>query len=124
MKRSVEEMLELVDGKDKILLIACRRCTTVSETGAEAELKEMLDSLSRHGKNVTATIAPPFAEFICFFPWSKEHLKPYQQQIEDCDAILMMTCDDGFQMTEQWILDREYASVRPIYSYWREGFLC
>ena len=123
MQRSVEEILGIIGGKEKILLIACRRCTTVSETGAEAELKEMVDALSRHSKNVT-TIAPPFAEFKCFFPWSKEHLKPYRQQIEKCDAILMMTCDDGFRMTEQWILEGEYAPVRPVYSYWRDDFLC
>ncbi len=124
MQRSVEEILEVIDGKEKILLIACRRCTTVSETGAEAELKEMVDALFKHSKSVIATIAPPFAEFKCFFPWSKEHLKPYRQQIEECDAILMMTCDDGFLMVQQLILEGEYAPVKPIYSYWRENFLC
>ena len=123
MKRSIEEILELVGGKDKILLIVCRRCTTVSEDGAEAELKEMVEALSRHGKDVTA-IAPPSSGLECFFPWSKEHLEPYKRQIEECDAVLMMTCEDGYQMTERWVLGGEYAPVRPIYSYWRDNFLC
>lgn len=116
MLKPVKEIVQITDGKEKILLIGCRCCTTVSETRAEEEIKEMAGALSKEGKNVIAAIAPPSAEFTCFFPWSKEHLKPYRQQIEECDAIVMITCDEGFRLTEQWILEGKYAPVKPIYS--------
>jgi len=114
-QKPIEEILEFLDDKEKIVLVGCGGCATVFHTGGEPEVKEMADTLSKHGKNILAAIAPPFGEFTCYVPWSKERLKPYRQQIEACDAILMLTCGDGLQVVREFILEDEFGLTKPIY---------
>jgi len=115
VQKPMEEILEMLDGKEKLVLYGCGGCATVFHTGGEPEVKEMADTLSRHGKNILAAIAPPFGEFTCYVPWSKERLSNYRQEIEECDAILMMSCGDGLQVVREFVLDDEFRLVKPIY---------
>ena len=115
VQKPIEEILEMLEGKEKIVIVGCGGCATVFHTGGEPEVKEMTDALSKHGKNTLAAIAPPFGEFTCYAPWSKERLKPYRQQIEACDAILMLTCGDGLQVVREFILEDEVGLIKPIY---------
>jgi hypothetical protein len=62
-----------------------------------------------------AAIAPPFGELTCYAPWSKEHLSKYRQEIEACDAIMMMACGDGFQVVREFVLENEFGLIKPIY---------
>ena len=114
-QKPIEEILEFLDGKEKVVLVGCGGCATVFHTGGETEVKEMADTLSQHGKNILAAIAVPFGEFTCYAPWSKERLKPYRKQIEECDAVLMMSCGDGFQVVRQLVLEDEFGLVKPMY---------
>ncbi|MBE9513351.1 MAG: methylenetetrahydrofolate reductase C-terminal domain-containing protein [Chloroflexi bacterium] len=114
-QKPIEEVLGFLDGKEKVVLVGCGGCATVFHTGGEPEVKEMADILTKRGKNVLAAVVVPFGEFTCYAPWSKERLKPYRQQIEDCDAILMLSCGDGLQVVRELILEGEYSLVKPIY---------
>ena len=114
-QKPIEEVLGFLDGKEKVVLVGCGGCATVFHTGGEPEVKEMADILTKRGKNVLAAVVVPFGEFTCYAPWSKERLKPYRQQIEDCDAILMLSCGDGLQVVREFILEGEYNLVKPIY---------
>ena len=115
LQKPIEEILQFLDGKQKVVLVGCGGCATVFHTGGEPEVKEMADILSKHGKRVLAAITVPFGEFTCYAPWSKERLKPHRQQIEDCDAILMMTCGDGLQVVREFVLEEEWGLAKPIY---------
>lgn len=114
-QKPIEEILEYLDGKEKIVLIGCGGCATVFHTGGEPEVKEMADTLAEHGKEVLAAIAPPFGEFTCYVPWSKERLSKYRKQIEECNAILMLTCGDGLQVVREFIIEGDYGIQKPIY---------
>jgi len=114
-QKPIEEILEYLDGKEKIVLVGCGGCATVFHTGGEPEVKEMADILSEHGKKVLAAIATPFGEFTCYAPWSKERLSKYREQIEECDAILMLSCGDGLQVVRELIVEGEYGIKKPIY---------
>jgi len=115
VQKPIEEILGYLDGKEKVVLVGCGGCATVFHTGGEPEVKEMTDTLSAHGKNVLAAIAPPFGEFTCYAPWSKARLSNYRQAIEECDAILMLTCGDGLQVVREFVLEGEFSLVKPIY---------
>ena len=95
-------------------IFSCGGCATVFHTGGELEVKEMADTLSRKGKEILATVAPPFGEFTCYVPWSKKRLSGYRKEIEECDAILMLSCGDGLQVVREFILEEEYNLVKPI----------
>ncbi|MFW6139616.1 MAG: 5,10-methylenetetrahydrofolate reductase, partial [Spirochaetota bacterium] len=114
-QKPVEEILEYLHGKQKIVLVGCGGCATVFHTGGEPEVKEMADTLKKEGKNVLAAITPPFGEFTCYVPWSKERLSKYRTQIKECDAVLMLTCGDGLQVVREYILEGEYGISKPIY---------
>jgi len=114
-QKPIEEILEYLDGKDKVVLVGCGGCATVFHTGGESEVKEMAEVLSGHGKNVLAAIAPPFGEFTCYAPWSKARLGNYQQAIDECDAILMLSCGDGLQVVREFVIEGEFGLLKPIY---------
>lgn len=115
VQKPIDEILAMLDGKQKLVLCGCGGCATVFHTGGEPEVKQMADTLSRHGKKVLAAVAPPFGEFACYAPWSIERLSKYRQQIEECDAILMLACGDGLQVVREFVLENEFDFVKPIY---------
>jgi len=114
-QKPLEEILGYLEGREKVVLVGCGGCATVFHTGGEPEVKEMADILSQNGKEVLAAIAPPFGEFTCYAPWSKARLSKYRREIEECDAILMLTCGDGLQVVREFILEGEFDLLKPIY---------
>jgi len=114
-QKPIDEILEYLEGKERIILIGCGGCATIFHTGGETEVKEMAKKLTETGKQVLAAIAPPFGEFTCYAPWSKTRLSQYQKEIEESDAILMLTCGDGLQVVRELILEEEFEITKPIY---------
>ena len=114
-KKPFEEVLEYLEGKQKIVVVGCGGCATVFHTGGEAEVNEMADALTEHGKDVLAAVAPPFGEFTCYAPWSEARLSAFRQQVEDCDALLMLTCGDGAQVVRERVVEEAFGLVKPIY---------
>jgi ferredoxin len=115
IQKPIDEILEYLEGKEKVVLVGCGGCATVFHTGGETEVKEMAKKISETGKQVLAAIAPPFGEFTCYAPWSKARLSRYRKEIEESDAILMLTCGDGLQVVRELILEEEYEIIKPIY---------
>jgi hypothetical protein len=114
-QKPIEEILEYLEGKEKVVLVGCGGCATIFHTGGETEVKEMAEKLTKRGKQVLAAIAPPFGEFTCYLPWSKARLNEYRKEIEVSDAILMLTCGDGLQVVRELILEEEFEITKPIY---------
>jgi len=104
-QKPIEEILEYIEGKEKVVLVGCGGCATIFHTGGEPEVKEMAKRLTEAGKKILATIAPPFGEFTCYAPWSKARLNQYRKEIEESDAILMLSCGDGLQVVRELILE-------------------
>jgi len=50
VQKPMEEILEMLEGKEKLVLYGCGGCATIFHTGGEPEVKEMADTLSKHGK--------------------------------------------------------------------------
>ena len=115
VQKPMEEILGMLNGKEKLVLYGCGGCATVFHTGGEPEVREMANALSKQGKTILAAIAPPFGEFTCYAPWSKERLSQYRKEVEKCDAILMMTCGDGLQVVREFVLEDDFGLVKPVY---------
>lgn len=113
-KKPIEEILGYLKGKKKIVIYGCGGCATVFHTGGEQEVNEMKDILTKNGKEVLAAIAVPFGEFTCYVPWSNARLSGHREQINNCDAILMLSCGDGLQVVRE-ILEKEFKLVKSIY---------
>jgi len=113
--KPTEEILRYLEGKRKIVIVGCGGCATVFHTGGEPEVKEMAKKLTAKDKEILAAVAPPFGEFTCYAPWSKNRLSQFKREIKDCDAILMLSCGDGLQVVREFILEEELEIIKPIY---------
>jgi len=114
-QKPIEEILDYLDGKQKVVLYGCGGCATVFHTGGEPEVKAMEKALTEHGKEVLAAVVVPFGEFTCYLPWSKARLSQYREQVEQCDALLMMCCGDGLQTVWDHVIEKEFALQKPVY---------
>ncbi|MGD2174427.1 MAG: methylenetetrahydrofolate reductase C-terminal domain-containing protein, partial [Candidatus Brocadiaceae bacterium] len=99
----------------KVVLYGCGGCATVFHTGGQPEVEAMEKALTERGKEVLAAVAPPFGEFTCYLPWSKARLSEYRQQVEQCDAVLMLCCGDGLQTVWDHVIEEEFGLVKPVY---------
>ena len=113
VQKPLEEILGYLEGKERVFIYGCGGCATVFRTGGEPEVKAMAEALTAHGKEITAAVAPPFGEFTCYAPWSKERLSKHRRALEECDAILMLTCGDGLQVVREIV--EEFGLLKPIY---------
>jgi hypothetical protein len=88
-----EEIDRLLDGFGRLFIIGCGTCVTLTHTGGEPEVAAMRTALSQKGKLITGHVVLPVA---CD-NLTGEALKEYSQQIDQADALLIMTCAFGVQ---------------------------
>lgn len=88
-----EEIDRLLDGLGRVFIIGCGTCVTLTRTGGEPEVREMRERISKRGKLVTGDVILAVA---CD-NMTSEALKEYGKQIDQADALLIMTCAFGVQ---------------------------
>ncbi|MFO8006253.1 MAG: methylenetetrahydrofolate reductase C-terminal domain-containing protein [Candidatus Brocadiia bacterium] len=113
--KPLEEILDYLEGKDKVVLYGCGGCATVFHTGGAPEVEQMRQTLTEHGKEVLAAVAPPFGEFTCYLPWSSARFAEHREAVEQCDAVLMMCCGDGLQTVWDHVIEEDFGLVKPLY---------
>ena len=92
-KKSEEEIDRLLNGLNRIFIIGCGTCTTLTRTGGEPEVQEMKESLSQKGKLVTGTTVVPVA---CD-NLTREFLLEFGEQIDQANCLLITSCAFGVQ---------------------------
>jgi ferredoxin len=91
--KTEEEIDQLLENLNRIFLIGCGTCVTLCRTGGEPEVRAMKEKLSKKGKMVTGTLMLPVA---CD-NLTETALKEYGPQVDQADALLIMTCAFGVQ---------------------------
>ncbi len=88
-----KEIERLLKGLNRIFIIGCGTCVTLTRTGGEPEVRAMKGALSEKGKMVTGqTVVPVACDNL-----TREFLSDFGEQIEQADALLIMTCAFGVQ---------------------------
>ena len=91
--KSEEEIHRLLDGLNRIFIIGCGTCVTLTHTGGAPEVAAMKDALLESGKLVTGqTVVPVACDNL-----TSEILNEEMGKIEQADALLIMTCAFGVQ---------------------------
>ncbi len=88
-----DEILNLLKGYNRIFIIGCGTCVTLTRTGGAPEVAAMQEILLDSGKLVTGRVVVPVA---CD-NLTSEILQEEQGKIEQADALLIMTCAFGVQ---------------------------
>jgi hypothetical protein len=92
-QKQPEDLDALLDGLARIFIVGCGTCVTLTHTGGEPEVRVMKETLSRKGKLITGQVVLPVA---CD-NMTGEILRENRPQIEQADALLIMTCAFGVQ---------------------------
>ena len=92
-KKPEEELEQLLKGLNRLFIIGCGTCVTLTRTGGEPEVQELKESLSAKGKLVTGTTVVPVA---CD-NLTREFLLEFGEQIDQADCLLITSCAFGVQ---------------------------
>ena len=92
-KKPEKEIERLLKGLNRIFIIGCGTCTTLTRTGGEPEVRAMQEELSAKGKMVTGqTVVPVACDNL-----TREFLSDFGEQIDQADTLLIMSCAFGVQ---------------------------
>ncbi len=92
-KKPEEEIDQLLEGLGRVFIVGCGTCTTLTNTGGGPQVEAMRKNLGDKGKLVTGEVVLPVA---CD-NMSREALAEYGMQIEQADAMVIMSCAFGVQ---------------------------
>ena len=98
-QKSMEEILEQLNGLESIFVVGCGTCTTMTHTGGIEEVIEMKDRLQEAGKMVTGVSVIPVA---CD-DMTEVNLRENQDMIQPAEAILAMPCALGVQKINSYL---------------------
>lgn len=91
--KSEEEIFRLLEGLNRIFIVGCGTCVTLTRTGGTPEVAAMQKTLVEAGKLVTGQVVVPVA---CD-NLTSDILTEEMGRIEQADVLLIMTCAFGVQ---------------------------
>ncbi|AEE90742.1 methylenetetrahydrofolate reductase C-terminal domain-containing protein [Tepidanaerobacter acetatoxydans] len=106
-QKPFEEILEFLNGKNKIFITGCSLCATSCMTGGQQQIEEMKEKLEKQGKIVTGSV---ILDPSCHKLQVKATLKKQKSQINEADAVLCMACGDGTQTVANCIKTPVYPA--------------
>ncbi len=91
--KSFEEISGMLEGIERVFLVGCGTCTTMTRTGGVPEVQAMAEHLQVSGKIVTGWTVVPVACDDMTSPTLQEN----QGQMRHAGAVLVLTCALGVQ---------------------------
>ena len=92
-KKPEAEIDRLLKGLNRIFIIGCGTCTTLTRTGGEPEVRALKQELSEKGKLITgSTVVPVACDNL-----TREFLAEFGEQIKQSDTLLITSCAFGVQ---------------------------
>ena len=93
-KKSPAEIERLLKGLNRIFIIGCGTCTTLTRTGGEPEVRALKQDLSEKGKLITgSTVVPVACDNL-----TRDFLTEFGEQIKQSDTLLITSCAFGVQI--------------------------
>jgi hypothetical protein len=85
------EIEEHLNGLDRVFIIGCGTCTTLTRTGGVDQVREMKEHLQEMGKRVSGgTVIPTACDEM-----TEEAMKENSRDLQNADCVLVMTCALG-----------------------------
>ena len=94
-KKPFQEVLQALDGFQRIGIVGCDGCAKVCLTGGTDEVAGMAAQLTEQGKKIIFATAP---ERPCKAAVAQAALEPLQDQLRTCDALLVLGCGFALQI--------------------------
>ena len=98
-QKQFDEVKEQLADFDRLFIVGCGTCTTMTHTGGVEEVAEMEDKLQETAKLVTGTVVVPTA---CD-EVTESVMNEHTQAIKDASCILVMSCALGVQKVASYV---------------------
>ena len=93
-RKSTEQILDLLDGVEKVFIVSCQGCPLGCETGGQPWIDEMNAALTGAGKKV---VGAALIDMICNKAVVGSRLRRQASAVSDADAVLVGSCGVGVQ---------------------------
>jgi len=113
-KKPVEEIIEHIQDKERILVLGCNECVTVCEAGGKKEVGILASALRMYfaNKGQEKKIGEITLERQC----DHEYLDELRDVVDDYDAVVSLACGVGVQFTaEQYLTMPVYPGVNTCF---------
>ena len=122
-QKSLDEIKLMLDGMERVYLIGCGTCATMTKTGGRDEVMTMKENLQGLGKMVTGwTVIPTACDGM-----TEASLKENSSVIRSANCVLVMSCALGVQRVGSYIdkpvipaLDTLFIGVEDSPGYFHE----
>lgn len=112
-KKDLKKILNYLQSKKNVFLVGCGECATVCCTGGIAEIEEMAKDLKNNGKNIMGYI---LVQEPCHIPLTAKEFRSKKEEIENADAILVLSCGAGIQSVSEIIKEKAvYPGVDSLF---------
>ncbi len=92
-QKSLEEIEQQLEGLERVYIVGCGTCATMTKTGGRDEVLDMKEHLQGLGKMVTGwTVIPTACDEM-----TEASLKENEGAIQSADCLLVMSCALGVQ---------------------------
>lgn len=107
-----EELEALLQNYRSLFLVGCGACATVCKVGGEDEIFATQEWLEETGREVVGSMV---LEEACHIMRSARELRRYKAQVEEADALLVLSCGAGVQSISNCIDKRVLAGVNSLF---------
>ena len=122
-QKPLEEIEQQLEGLERVYIIGCGTCATMTKTGGREEVLDMKESLQGMGKMLTGwTVIPTACDDM-----TEASLKENKDAIQSADCLLIMSCALGVQRVGSYIskpvipaLDTLFIGVENIPGFYHE----
>jgi ferredoxin len=123
-QKSMEEIQQSLKGLERIFIVGCGTCTTMTGTGGIEQVEAMKESLQEMGKRVTGwTVIPTACDDM-----TEVAMKENEPFLRSADAVLSMSCALGVHRMNLYIskpvipaVDTIFIAVEESPGYFREA---
>lgn len=111
-QKPLEELLDQLDGIQKIFLVGCAKCATVCKAGGEEEIWKMQELLSAAGKEITGSLVIDEA---CHMLRAQRDLRGKQTMVDEAEAFLVLACGAGVQSISSTSSRKTIAGLNTLF---------
>jgi ferredoxin len=113
-RKPIEEIIELVKDKARILVLGCNECVTVCEAGGKKEVGVLASALRMYFLNLGEE--KKIGEITLERQCDHEYLDELRDVVDDYDAVVSLACGVGVQFTaEQYHATPVYPGVNTCF---------
>jgi len=123
-QKPIEEIQRELEGLERVFVVGCGTCTTLTKTGGAEQVEEMKTKLQEMGKRITGSVVIPTA---CD-DMTEVAMKENEPAIRAADCILSLSCALGVHRMNLYIgkpvipgTDTLFIAVEETPGYFREA---